>query len=272
MSNFTKILGTLMQAGMSQSSKSRAGQALGGKSGAGSLTDLLGGLNDMMGGAQTSRGGSGGGGLSGGLGGMLSDVLGGAGKGMGANKNVALGGLGALVGALLGGGKSSGKGAIGGGTLAMLASLAFSALQKAGQKPSQIPRGLLEPVTPQQEQDLEDDAGVIIKAMINAAKADGKIDSKEISKIVGKLEEDGLSAEEKEFIVTEANKPLDVRELVRATQGRDDLAVEVYAASLLAIEVDTVAEQQYMNQLASELGISSQVVGHVQESLGMRLI
>ena len=41
---------------------------------------------------------------------------------------------------------------MGGGGLAMLASLAFSALKKAGQAPSQVPRALLEPQTPQDQQ------------------------------------------------------------------------------------------------------------------------
>ncbi|MBW2659478.1 MAG: DUF533 domain-containing protein, partial [Deltaproteobacteria bacterium] len=106
---------------------------------------------------------------SGGLGGMLGEVL----SGLGNNK-AALGGLGALAGALLGGGGSSARGAVGGGGLAMLASLAFSALKKAGQAPSRPPRALLEPQNNQEKEALEQDAEVIVKAMINAAHQRGK--------------------------------------------------------------------------------------------------
>jgi uncharacterized membrane protein YebE (DUF533 family) len=201
---------------------------------------------------------------AGGLGGMLGDVLGSLG-----NNKAALGGLGALAGALLGGGKSSARGAVGGGGLAMLASLAFSALKKAGQAPAQAPRALLEPQTPLEQQALEDDAEIIVKAMINAAKADGKIDQKEIERIVGKLDDDGLTQEEKDFFVTEANKPLDLDGVVASAGNQPEQAAQIYAASLLAIEVDTRAEQAYMQQLASGLGLHPQVASHIERTLGM---
>lgn len=81
----------------------------------------------------------------------------------------------------------------------MLASLAFSALKKSGQEPQQPPRALFEPQTFEDKQALEHDAEIIVKAMINAAKADGRIDEAETHKIIGKLEKDGLTEEEKSF-------------------------------------------------------------------------
>jgi uncharacterized membrane protein YebE (DUF533 family) len=261
MAGFTDILGAIMQQGMSKSSGSRMTDAFGGGKSGGSLNDIMGSLSQMMGGGgsgQTAQAGAGG------LGGMLGGVLSGL-----ANNKAALGGLGALAGALLGGGKGASRGAVGGGGLAMLASLAFSALKKVGQAPAQPPRALLEPQTPQEKQALEDDAEIIVKAMINAAKADGKIDRQEIEKIVGKLDDDGLTQEEKEFFVTEANKPLDLNGVVASAGGQAEMAAQIYAASLLAIEVDTQAEQQYMQQLASGLGLHPQVVSHIERTLGM---
>ncbi len=93
----------------------------------------------------------------------------------------------------------------------------------------------------------------IVRAMINAAKADGRIDETEISKIIGKLDDDGLTEAEKNFFLAEANKPMDLQGIINEAAGSQELATEVYAASLLAIEVDTPAEQQYMAQLASGL-------------------
>jgi len=55
----------------------------------------------------------------------------------------------------------------------------------------------MEAETPEAKQALEDDAEIIIKAMINAAKADGRIDETEIQKITGKLQKGGLTDEEK---------------------------------------------------------------------------
>jgi len=261
MAGFMDILGTMMQQGMSQSSGSRMTDALGGGKSGGSLNDIMGSLSQMMGGGSSGQSAQAG---AGGLGGMLGDVLGSL-----ANNKAALGGLGALAGALLGGGKSASRGAVGGGGLAMLASLAFSALKKAGQAPAQPPRALLEAQTPQEQQALEDDAEIIVKAMINAAKADGKIDQQEIEKIVGKLDDDGLTQEEKEFFVSEANKPLDLNGVVASAGGQAEMAAQIYAASLLAIEVDTQAEQQYMQQLASGLGLHPQVTAHIERTLGM---
>ncbi len=255
------ILGTLVQQGMSQSSGSRMSNAMGGKQGSDALNDIMGSLGKMMNSSTSGKGGQTG---AGGLGGMLGDVLGSLG-----NNKAALGGLGALAGALLGGGKGASRGAVGGGSLVMLATLAMSALQKAGQAPSQAPRALLEPQTPQEQQALEDDAEIIVKAMINAAKADGKIDPKEVEKIIGKLDDDGLSQQEKDFFVAEADKPLDLAGVAASANGHADMAAQIYAASLLAIEVDTKAEHAYMQQLAAGLWLHPQAVSHIESTLGV---
>ncbi len=261
MAGFMDILGSIMQQGMSQSSGPRMSEALGGGKSGDTLNDILGSLGQMMGGGSGQAAQTGGGGL----GGVLGDVIGSLG-----NNKAVLGGLGALAGALLGGGKSASRGAVGGGGLAVLASLALSALKKAGQAPSRPPRALLEPQTPDDQQALEQDAEIIVKAMINAAKADGRIDQQEIEKIIGKLDDDGLTREEKDFFVSEANKPLDLEGVIASAGGQSDMAAQIYAASLLAIEVDTPAEQQYMQQLASGLGLDPQVAAHIEQMLGVQ--
>ena len=48
-----------------------------------------------------------------------------------------------------------------------------------------------------------------------------------------------------------------------------ELAVQVYAASLLAIKVDTPAERNYIEELGQALGLSPQVTATIQQSLGM---
>ncbi|MCG6929686.1 MAG: tellurite resistance TerB family protein [Desulfofustis sp.] len=256
MAGFMDILGTMMQQGMAQSGGKRMSSALGGRSG---LEDLLGGLGQMMGGARTGQAPA-----AAASGGMLGDVL-----GQLANNKVAVGGLGALAGALLGGGGSAARGAIGGGGLAMLASLAFSSLQKAGQPMAQAPRALLEPQNEEERQTLENDAEVIVKAMINAAKADGRIDQREVEKIIGKLQEGGLTAEEKEFFLTETKKAGNLKDIAASVGDDIELAAEVYAASLLAIEVDTEAERAYLKKLAGELGLNSRITDHIERTLGV---
>ena len=90
--------------------------------------------------------------------------------------------------------------------------------------------------------------------MINAAKADGQIDQGEMQRIVGKLEDAGMSAEDQRYVLTEMKNPMNTQTLIAAANGRPTLAAQIYAASLLAIEVDTPAEKSYLDQLAGGYG------------------
>jgi uncharacterized membrane protein YebE (DUF533 family) len=96
-------------------------------------------------------------------------------KHVGGNPTAAVGGLGALTGALMGSRRGLGgaiRGGIGGGAMAMLDLMAYQALRQGGnlQGPD------APPVPPRDGADLERHSGLVLKAMINAAKADGRID------------------------------------------------------------------------------------------------
>jgi len=51
-------------------------------------------------------------------------------------------------------------------------------------------------------------------------------------------------------------KPLDTQALLAAAKGQPAFAAQIYAASLLAIEVDTPAEKKYLDQLAADWGLN----------------
>jgi len=106
--------------------------------------------------------------------------------------------------------------------------------------------------------------------MINAAKADGQIDQDEIRHIVGKLQESGMDKEAEQYLMNEFRKPAETQQLIAAARGKMDLAAQMYAASLMAIEVDTPAEKQYLAQLASGLGLQPEVVQRVHEMVGLQ--
>jgi uncharacterized membrane protein YebE (DUF533 family) len=188
-----------------------------------------------------------------------------------------MGGLAALAGAVLGGRRGGMGGALGGGLLAMLGSLAFSALKNrptagAGASTADIvreaPLGLREPQTEAEEAQLQDTARLAIRAMINAAKADGAIDGAEMGRIMGKLKESGADSEERDFVMDELQKPQDMDSLVRDAKT-PELAVQVYGASLLAIEVDTPAERDYLDKLAKALALDGETVERVHKALGL---
>ncbi|MGB5617555.1 MAG: tellurite resistance TerB family protein [Desulfobacterales bacterium] len=270
MFNMSDLLGALTQSGMTKSTNERMKNALsaGGKAPDGLLSGLLGGssggglgdaLSKMLGGA----GGSG-------IGGMLGNVLSDASRAVGGKRNLATGGIGALVGALLGGGGRSMGGALGGGVMALLGAMAFSALKKSGQPADEVPVGLQEAKTDEEKKELEREAGLIFQAMINAAKADGQIDQNELNRIVGKLGEMGIDSDAKEFVIGEMQKPMNTDALVNAATGRPGLGAQLYAASLLAIEVDTPAEQAYMRSLGERLGLNPATIAELEQTIGIR--
>ena len=261
--SISDLLGAMMQSGMTSSSNQRLQNAFGG--GSGGLLETLGGLF----GGQRSGGGLGDllssalGGGGGGQGGMLGDVLNQVGQAAGGKQNLALGGLGALAGALLGG-------ALGGGVMALLGAMAFKALQGSGQGSGQAPLGLIEPQTEADQQALEQHTELVLKAMINAAKADGQIDEEEIRRIIGKLQEAGSDAEDQRYVLAQMQKPLETEKLISAVRGQPELAAQVYAASLMAIEVDTSAERAYLGKLASGLGLTPEVTRRIEEMVGLQ--
>lgn len=273
MINAKDLLGQLVQAGLSRSTSDRIAHGMGpkglGQSG-NPLGDLLGGLLGRSGG--TGGLGAGTGGL-GGLAGQAESML----RGPGGKDALAMGGLASLAGAVLGGRRGGMGGALGGGLLAFLGSLAFSAMKNRGSGGPAIseadlareaPLGLREPQTPAEERELENNAQLAIRAMISAAKADGAIDGNEMGKIMGKLSDTGADAEAKDFVMTELQRPLDLDGLVRSVNS-PEVAVQVYSASLLAIEVDTPAEKEYLQKLAQGLGLDAETVNRVHQALGV---
>lgn len=167
------------------------------------------------------------------------------------------------------------KGALGAGALALLGAIAMKALRGGSQQGSRAldsAAGLMddpnEPEDVQPEQHDQSVADLIVKAMINAAKADGKIDEDELQKVVGELQGDGITQAEREFVLGEVRKPMCTADIVRAVPNRQ-VGAQVYAASLLAIEVDTPAEKNYLQQLARDLGLDSQVINQIHASFGV---
>jgi uncharacterized membrane protein YebE (DUF533 family) len=101
---------------------------------------------------------------------------------------------------------------------------------------------------------MEESARLMIRAMIQAAKADGTIDADERKKIMDHLTD--ASDEEIAFVEAELDAPLDVTGL--ATAAGETMKSQVYAAARMAIQVDTPEENAYLNQLATALGLDAE--------------
>ena len=110
------------------------------------------------------------------------------------------------------------------------------------------------------------DAVLLIRAMIAAANADGIIDQAERNNILARLQSVDLSPEEHAFIARELLSPVDLDAIVGGVSSSDH-ARQVYTVSLMAIEVDTEKERQYMHTLANRLGLDDATVEQIHRSL-----
>ena len=267
MAGIGDLLSVLMQGGLSPNGTNRVGSAMSGIGQSGGI------LGQVLGGA----GSSGGGGLLGGLMQAAQDMLPDAGSPSPRGKTLATGGLGALAGALLGGGSGSVKGALGGGGLALLAGLALQAFQNANRQPAgmamglagdTVPLGMRAPANSEEEQALQSTAELAFRGMLNAAKADGKIDAAEREKLASRLNDAALDEQDRQRFLEELQQPLDLDGLVAAIPN-EAVAAQVYAASLFAITVDTPAERDYLAQLAQRTGLDQEVVQQLHMAVGL---
>jgi uncharacterized membrane protein YebE (DUF533 family) len=95
--------------------------------------------------------------------------------------------------------------------------------------------------------------------MIAAANADHAVDDVERHAILEKVTASGLGVAERGFMEEELSNPLDLRALVAQVKS-PEMAEQVYAASVLALEVDSDAERNYLQRLASALNLDSATV------------
>ena len=294
----TKILGSLLSSGvLSKGSGGNVlgnilGAALGGSQnqqtqGGGVLGDILGSV--LSGGSNSSGGGLGDllgsvlGGGSNSSGGALGDILGSVLGGSSSSNSSSGGGLGDILGSVLGGGSANsanvatgnpqidakkledilgiGKGGLG--------SLIGGALAKYGQVVSgshQTPDADDNSMLPSDldASQVNDQAKLVIRAMVNAAKADGSFDQNEQQKLLAKLGE--LTDEERAYIESEFNAPLDVQAFANSVpRGMEH---QIYALSLSAIDLDQNSEAQYLGELAQALRITPQEANEIHAQLG----
>lgn len=112
----------------------------------------------------------------------------------------------------------------------------------------------------------EASAGLMLRAMIQAAKCDGDIDDAERAKILETVGDDA-DAEDIAFVQAQLAAPLDVEALAADTPDAQKL--QLYAMSMMSIRVDTPAEKAYMAALADALGIDAQTAQLLNMQMGV---
>ncbi|KAF0174515.1 MAG: tellurite resistance TerB family protein [Hyphomonadaceae bacterium] len=106
-------------------------------------------------------------------------------------------------------------------------------------------------------------AKITLKAMINAAKADGRIDAEEKARLFDRLGQVSLTEDERDFLFDELARPIDTDGLVRESTS-PAVAAQIYAASLLAIDPDQPSERAYLAELARRLGVDPGLAAEIR--------
>ena len=213
----------------------------------GSGSNVLGSVIGALTGNQAAAGQAAGGGLGSLVGGMLGGGTSAGGRG----------GVGDLLGGLLGGGAQSTGGGLGELFGMALNQFGGGQSQAGGLTGSGLPTG----VDPAQA---ERQAELMVRAMINAAKADGRVDRDEQQRIVDHLGE--VSREELEFVQRELTAPLDIPGFIASVPRGSE--AQVYAVSLMAIDLDSNPEARYLQKLAQGFGLSADACNQIHDQMG----
>ncbi|QTT87955.1 tellurite resistance TerB family protein [Pseudomonas chlororaphis] len=237
----------------------RAGQASMTQQGGGASApqDGLGGLGGLLGGllGGNSGGGAPAGGL-GGLGGLLGGLLGGSGLG------------GAISGGVDSGGSPQGRSG-GGANYAALASLGMMAFQAyqawQRQQQSAAPQQALRTVDQLAGPEVEEHSHAILRALIAAAKADGRIDEQEKQLISAEIGRHTDDPQLQQWLDDEVARPLDAADVAQSAAGEPGMAAEMYLASVMLVDDQQDAERAYLDELAAALRIDPELQVHLEQ-------
>lgn len=131
-------------------------------------------------------------------------------------------------------------------------------------RPSSIPTAQLPPAQPAKPSiTTDDEAVVLIRALINGAKADGRIDANEQQTILSQVPDDPATIN---FLKQEFAQPLDVREFAWSVPL--GMEVKVYTMSLAGMQLDVQPEADYLVQLAHGLRLDPDVCRQIHARYG----
>lgn len=107
---------------------------------------------------------------------------------------------------------------------------------------------------------------ILLRAMIAAARSDGRLDAEESQVIFQRIQALGLDPENQALLVKEMGQTVDIDAIINSADTIE-IATEVYIASLLAIKMDTPAEKNYMAMLAARLQLPGDLVIELEQQI-----
>lgn len=159
------------------------------------------------------------------------------------------------------------QGRSGGMNYAALASLgmaAFQAYQAWQRQQATAPQQALQTVDQLDGPAAEAHSHAVLRALIAAAKADGRIDDKEKQLISSELGRHTDDPQLQQWLDAEVAEPLDATDFAEFASD-PAMAAEVYLASVMLVDDQQDAERNYLDDLAGQLQIDPQLQLHLEQ-------
>jgi len=112
----------------------------------------------------------------------------------------------------------------------------------------------------------EDEARIMLRAMVAATMADGLMDAEERKRLHSALATAKIGAAGQAWLDEELAEPASIDSLADGVKGPAQ-AARIYAAARLAIEPDTLQERQFLKMLAEALDVPPDAVARLDQAL-----
>ena len=114
-----------------------------------------------------------------------------------------------------------------------------------------------------------DHALALVRAMIAATKSDGQITADERERLLDRIGCAEFDPDVQDWLMREFRAPLDLESVAAGAGESHRRAVEIYLASVMAIDLDAPAEHAWLAALATRLRLEPPLVAAIHKKLGV---
>ena len=112
----------------------------------------------------------------------------------------------------------------------------------------------------------EDEARLMLRAMVAATVADGLVDAGERARLDAAVAAAGLDRDGRAWLERELADPADIDEIADAVDDAE-AGARIYAAARLAVDLDTMQERQFLKMLAEALDVPPEATARLEREL-----
>jgi uncharacterized membrane protein YebE (DUF533 family) len=110
----------------------------------------------------------------------------------------------------------------------------------------------------------------LVRAMIAATKADGRLTDDERERLLDRIGPAQFDPDVQDWLQREFRAKLDIEAVVEGCCDSPRRAVEIYLASLMAIDLDAPEEHEWLRRLTGRLGLERRLVDAIHAKHGAR--